>query len=83
MRGRKRGAHSACSQARSSGAIRCSVPRTVHVRTRPASRTAARVSPGTRERSASPAERTSWAWTPHTARAASAAEDAAAEGHNR
>jgi hypothetical protein len=66
-----RSASSAWSHGRSDCAIRCTVPRTVHVRTSPAARIEDRVSPGTRERRASTEARRSWAWTPITARAAS------------
>ena len=78
-----RSANSACSHGRSDSAIRCTVPRTVHVRSSGAARTAPRVSPGTRERSASSAARRSWAWTPITARAASSALAQAVAGVSR
>ena len=47
------------SQGRSDAAIRCTVPRTVHVRRSGAARTALRVRPGTRERNARAAARRS------------------------
>jgi len=78
-----RSANSACSHGRSDAAIRCTVPRTVHVRKSGAARSALRVRPGTRERSASAAARRSCAWTPMTARAASSALEHALAGVRR
>jgi hypothetical protein len=56
------------------------VPRTVHVRISPDPFASARRRPGTRERSARLAARTSWACTPTTARAAAAASPITALG---
>ena len=82
-RRRDRVAHAACIQARSWAGIRWTVPRTVQVRRRSAASTSARVRPGTRHRSASPAARTSCACTPQSEAAASSADRASVPGASR